>query len=337
MRLSRTVRSGLSLILSCVSLPATAAADSLPALHADGARVSLSGLSSGAFMAVQYDVAFSASVIGVGVVAGGPYNCAWVNPGGITTCMQGSPSGLASFGAASSFAAIGSIDPVSKIAAQKVYLFSGTKDTVVKQSAMNAVRDFYVAAGVPAAKLRYVNNTAAGHAFISGSFGNGCSTNATPYVNECKLGTKLYDQPGAILSYLYGPLSPKSASLSSQPQTFDQSEFPGAIGSGMAQQGYVYVPATCKTGGAPCAVHVVFHGCAQSADLVGDAVYGKLGYNAWGDANRIILLYPQVNKSTFPANPMGCWDWWGYSGLNFQTQSGAQLSVIHAMVQRLTS
>jgi len=41
------------------------AADALPALHADGARTSVSGLSSGAFMAVQYGVAFSGSVIGV--------------------------------------------------------------------------------------------------------------------------------------------------------------------------------------------------------------------------------------------------------------------------------
>lgn len=341
MRFNRAVRSSLSVLLSltCLSLATAAAAtaDKLPNLHADPARVSVSGLSSGAFMAVQYDVAFSASVIGIGVVAGGPYNCAWVNPGGITTCMQGTPSGLASYGSASSFAAMGMVDPVARIAAQKVYLFSGTKDTVVKQSAMNAVRDFYVAAGVPAAQLSYINNTTAGHAFISDNFGNDCSTNATPYVNECKLGTTLYDQPGAILAHIYGKLSAKSATLSAQPVPFDQSEFPGAIGSGMAPQGYLYVPADCNQTGAKCAVHVVFHGCAQSADAVGDAVYGKLGYNQWADANRIIMLYPQVNKSTFPVNPMGCWDWWGYSGLNFQTQSGAQLSVIRAMVQRLTS
>ncbi|WP_218647566.1 hypothetical protein [Sphingobium lactosutens] len=52
-------------------------------MGADPARISISGLSSAAFMAVQYDVAFSASTIGVGVVAGGPYNCVYVNVGGI--------------------------------------------------------------------------------------------------------------------------------------------------------------------------------------------------------------------------------------------------------------
>jgi poly(3-hydroxybutyrate) depolymerase len=288
-------------------------------------------------MAVQYDVAFSDSVIGVGVVAGGPYNCAWVNIGGIGTCMQGTPAGLASFGSASSFAALGQIDPISKIPAHKIYLFSGTKDIIVKQSAMNAVRDFYVAANVPANNIRYVNQTAAGHAFLSNRFGNGCAVNKPPYVNECKVGSALYDQPAAILSHIYGKLSAKAVALSADPIAFDQSEFPGSTGSGMALQGYAYIPASCRMDASRCAIHVVFHGCLQSADLVGDAVYGKLGYNEWADANGIIVLYPQVNKNTFLLNPQGCWDWWGYSGLNFQVQSGAQLSAVRAMVRRLTS
>ncbi|MES2951251.1 MAG: hypothetical protein V4858_22180, partial [Pseudomonadota bacterium] len=55
------------------------AADDLPALNAMALRTSVSGLSSGAFMSVQYGTAYSASVMGVGVVAGGPYNCAYVN------------------------------------------------------------------------------------------------------------------------------------------------------------------------------------------------------------------------------------------------------------------
>lgn len=36
----------------------------------------MSGLSSGAFFAVQFHVAFSKSIMGVGVIAGGPYYCA---------------------------------------------------------------------------------------------------------------------------------------------------------------------------------------------------------------------------------------------------------------------
>jgi len=334
MRIRQLLR---SLFLACLflsPLAASAASKKLPAAGADPARVSISGLSSGAFMAVQYDVAFSASTIGVGVVAGGPYNCVYVNLGGIYTCMQGLPSGQASYEAAVGFAALDQVDPVSNIAGQKIYLFSGTKDPVVRQSVMDAVRDFYRAAQVPATNIQYVNGTTAGHAFISDDFGSGCDMTQAPFVNECTVGGRLYDQPAAILTQIYGPLKPKATTLSAQPIAFDQTRFAGAL-SGMAPSGYVYIPASCQLSAAKCAVHVVFHGCVQSADAVGDAVYGKLGYNEWADTNGIIILYPQVNKSIFPYNPKGCWDWWGYSGLNFQTKGGSQLSAVHAMVQRL--
>jgi poly(3-hydroxybutyrate) depolymerase len=313
------------------------AADKLPALGADPARTSVSGLSSGAFMAVQYDVAYSSTTRGVGVVAGGPYNCAFVNLGGIGTCMLGAPLGSASYEAALGFAAIGQIDPVENLAKSKVYLFSGTNDPVVKQSVVDSVRDFYRLANVPAANLVYVNNVASGHAFISPWFGNLCATTAPPFVNECRVESSgLYDQPGAILTQIYGSLNAKSKTLSAKPVAFDQTEFVSPA-TGMAATGYLYIPSSCQnTTARNCAVHVVFHGCKQGAGEAGDAVYGKAGYNEWADANGVVILYPQVDPTEIPDNPEGCWDWWGYTGLNFQTQSGQQLSAVHAMVQRLT-
>lgn len=130
--------------------PAATQPAKLPALGADPARISTSGLSSGGFMALQYAVAFSASTMGVGVVAGGPYNCAYVTLGGIAACMEGAPVGAASYDAAVSFAALGQVDPVDRLKSQKVYLFSGTEDKTVKQTVVDAVRDFFSAAGTPA-------------------------------------------------------------------------------------------------------------------------------------------------------------------------------------------
>jgi poly(3-hydroxybutyrate) depolymerase len=315
---------------------AVAAVKKLPALGADATKVSISGLSSGAYMAVQYGVAFSSSTVGVGVVAGGPYNCAYVNIGGVITCMSGAPIGLWSYEAALGFAFLGQIDSVDYLAPQKIYLFSGTSDPIVKQSVMDAVWDFYTAAHVPAANIRYIKQLPAGHAFISDDFGGSCGSTAAPYVNECTSGGVLYDQPNAILTQIYGPLHPKAATLSATPMAFRQTEFASSL-TGMAKTGYVYIPAACQRGGGTkCAVHVVFHGCTQSAAEVGDAVYGRLGYNEWADSNGIVVLYPQVNTSVIPYNPKGCWDWWGYSGLNFQTQGGPQLSAVRAMVKRLT-
>jgi poly(3-hydroxybutyrate) depolymerase len=48
----------------------------LPAFNVDIRQTSVSGLSAGGFMAVQFDVAFSSILKGAGIIAGGPYSCA---------------------------------------------------------------------------------------------------------------------------------------------------------------------------------------------------------------------------------------------------------------------
>ena len=52
------------------------AAQPLPGLGADGAGLTVSGISSGGYMAVQFQVVFSKQVRGAGVIAAGPYDCA---------------------------------------------------------------------------------------------------------------------------------------------------------------------------------------------------------------------------------------------------------------------
>lgn len=178
----------LACLLACLVLAAQAAqaADELPVLHADADRTTVSGLSSGGFMAVQYGVAFSASVRGVGVIAGGPYLCAWLpGNGGVEGCMSGTPLGSASWGAALVQSALGQADPAAGVAAQRIYLFSGTHDETVKPPVMAATRDFYVAAGVPPTRLQWVGRLPAGHAFLAPDFGGACGSNGPPYIERC--------------------------------------------------------------------------------------------------------------------------------------------------------
>ena len=59
-----------------LSPPAGVAAEALPKLGADLDQTSVSGLSSGAYMAGQLQVAHSKHVVGSGIVAGGPFACA---------------------------------------------------------------------------------------------------------------------------------------------------------------------------------------------------------------------------------------------------------------------
>jgi poly(3-hydroxybutyrate) depolymerase len=89
---------------------------SLPAYAANSEQTSVSGLSSGAFMAVQMQVAYSSSIVGAGIVAGGPYYCAANNVLYAGICMgqvpfvPPNPSLMAR--ATRNFAATQQIDPL---------------------------------------------------------------------------------------------------------------------------------------------------------------------------------------------------------------------------------
>ena len=52
------------------------AQERLPALAADLSRTSVSGISSGGFMAAQIATAYSSRFVGVGIIAAGPFYCA---------------------------------------------------------------------------------------------------------------------------------------------------------------------------------------------------------------------------------------------------------------------
>lgn len=337
----------LSLLGFCWAPVVTA--QELPALGADRTQVSVSGLSSGGFMAVQYSVAWSSEVMGVGVVAGGLYNCgarfAWQGPQVlIASCMSRPWSAADSWRAVTGFARDAVIDPVGNIARQRVYLFSGSHDGIVVPAVMRSVFEFYRLARVPAAALRYVDALPASHAFVSATVGGRCEDTDASYVVRCLDHGQPYDQPHEILDHIYGLKAAPAAALSAKPIAFDQTRYGSALAA-MARTGYAYVPEDCRRRHG-CRVHVVFHGCLQSVDSLGgsDVIYAQLGYNRWADTNRIILLYPQVDRSpsvgnfpvTLPLNPKGCWDWWGYSQpFGFQLRHGLQIDSVRRMVARL--
>ena len=152
-----------------------------------------------------------------------------------------------------------------------------------------------------------------------------CDEFASPYLPDCD-----YDAAGEMLGHLIGGLRSR-VPAGGELLAFDQSEFGDAS---LHATGYLYLPASCRSGG--CAVHVFFHGCRQSAELVGDAVARGAGLNEWAEANRLMVLYPQVAaRSLSPMNPLGCWDWWGYTGDDYATREAAQLQAVRAMLERL--
>jgi poly(3-hydroxybutyrate) depolymerase len=325
-----------------------AAGETLPALKADLSRTSVSGLSSGAYMAGQFQVAYSGLVIGAGLVAGGPYGCA-NTPGGswipywpyvqgmnlsraVSHCMDagsfftGVP-GAAELGRqAERLAESGRIDPLDGLKNDKVYIFSGANDGTVERPVVERAAELYRKLGLPEGNIAFVKHEKAAHAFVAEEGGLACGESGPPFINDCD-----YDQAKAILQAIYGELRGPSEPAG-QYLSFDQTPFASVADSGLDGEGVAYIPQTCGSERG-CAVHVVFHGCKQGREKLGDAFIKGSGFARWAEANGIIVLFPQVKASS--ENPNGCWDWWGYTGRHFLEREAPQMAATRAMLGRL--
>ncbi|KAA3622740.1 MAG: hypothetical protein DWQ08_12400 [Proteobacteria bacterium] len=350
--LQRLARRVALILTIATGSPAGCTASTLPELEIDVAAITVSGLSSGGFMAVQIHVARSSLFSGAGVVAGGPYACAlgsiWPALVTATTiCMDiegdfipfaGPPSVDASVRATRDAWAMDAIDDPGNMRDDRVYLFSGARDNTVPTSVMDAVEDYYLEF-VDADGISYQNSIDAGHGFATMEEGVACSMTASPYLNDCN-----YDTAGEILDHLYGGSlsAPRNRYREDGLIEFDQAPFtpPGFSPRdvSLADQGFIYVPEDCADG-ARCALHVALHGCRQHAGAVGRAFVEGAGFNAWAEANDIVVLYPQARAvdAIRPdrTNPRGCWDWWGYTGNGFHLRAAPQISTIAAMVESL--
>jgi poly(3-hydroxybutyrate) depolymerase len=321
---------GGALVIAGALLGSTvAAATGLPRLTIEPGTVTVSGASSGGYMATQVQVAHASLVKGAGIFAAGPWYCA---RGSLTRALgecfdkpESAPAAAELVAEAKRAAAAGRIDDTKALADDRVWVFRGSRDDKVAKPVVDALVEFY-RAFVPPANVAYVTNVAAAHGVPTLKAGAACGVTASPYLNACD-----YDGVGQMLGYLYGPLQPVGT-----PGTtvkFDQAAY-DPKGS-LADEGFLYVPAAC-TRGTPCRLHVAFHGCRQGAEFVGDAFVRGAGYDRWAETNRIVVLYPQAKKSLLmPLNPQGCWDWWGYQDADYAVRAGTQVSAIRAMVKAI--
>jgi poly(3-hydroxybutyrate) depolymerase len=351
---SRNASRCLAVVAALLTAAPAFAADlaALPPLNAPIGDSSVSGLSSGAFMAVQFGTAWSSIIKGVGVVAGGPFECAQNSVIGTGPCMHGPPPPLHFFtDTATETAATGEIDATANLARQQIYVFNGTKDTTVKRAVTDETAAFYrhfLGEAGAKAHLLYEHALDAGHAFVvpetAATAGlNDCATSDAPFINRCGD----YDQAGVILRHIYGALNPPSApdALAGSVKSFDQKKYtaPKApVDLSLGNEGFVFVPKDCAdAAAAACRVHIVLHGCKQNSGAIGRTLVDKVGFNAWADTNRIIVLYPQTTAITTSTtlNPNACWDWWGYlmQDRNYFTKSGAQIKALKAMLDDLTA
>src|SRR4051812_46457650 len=174
---------------AAVAFALNAQAVTLPKLNVDKTQTTVSGLSSGGFMANQLGYAYASTFKGVGVFAGGPYMCA--GHSNYTACMYN-----ATISASMLSAMQGDIDRWSGnanddkagVAGQKVFLFVGTSDFTVGPNPVSAVHSQYAANGVPAANLDHVTRSGTAHVFptdFDGTGDNACGSSVSPYIANC--------------------------------------------------------------------------------------------------------------------------------------------------------
>ncbi|HEX7719908.1 MAG TPA: PHB depolymerase family esterase [Woeseiaceae bacterium] len=315
------------LLLTACGSPAPPVSEPQMSYNIDPTRITVSGASSGAYMAGQLHVAHASLISGVALLAGGPYACAG---GSMQTalgpCIKGDGIDQATLvDRIEHYASSGQIDDPQEMQGDRVWIFHGKADQVVDRSVSQSSVELY-GRYIDRGQIAFIDSVEVVHGMPTLSTGVPCDELATPFLNACN-----YDAAGEMLQHLYGPLNSRVTS-SGDLATVDQAPYADAQ---FWDHAFVYAPEACQSG-AECGLHVAFHGCQQSAEFVGDAFARGAGYNEWAEANRIVVLYPQVKSSKFaPLNPLGCWDWWGYTGDEYATKSGMQVMAVREMIDQL--
>lgn len=304
----------------------------LPKLNVDMNRITVSGVSSGGFMAVQLHVAHSSLFQGAASVAGGIWECAKGDSGrSQTVCMMGPQSidvkELTDL--ARERAKRGEIDDLKNLASSRVAIFASPKDMVIKAVSSDKLEEFYREFVTPTSITRLTHPTAA-HGFPTLSYGNACGSMGAPWILNCN-----DDLAGKLLASTE-PHGRTLAARGTQDLTsliyFDQSKIVKS-NSHLYAWGAAYVPRSCRIVGAKCGVHVALHGCQMNPDFIQQKFIENAGYNEWAESNDLIVLYPQAAKGT--GNPYACWDWFGYSGSNYTTKAGVQIEAIRTILSHI--
>jgi poly(3-hydroxybutyrate) depolymerase len=338
--------------------PAPATSDAELPGDLDLSAVTVSGLSSGGFFAHQFHVAYSQSVAGAGIVAGGPYGCVETisNPywpfstldrlsAALVACTHywgdrywglrpGAPDASDSVTLIEAASDRGEIDDPGFLSGDRAWLFHGELDEVVPEAVFEALEGVY--SHYLEAPALEVHRHAAAHGLPVSRFPDDsrfaapdCDEHKAPFLVACG-----FDAVELMLRHLHPgeiPGTPADSHQAGSLMPFDQTRFFEDPQSSLRAAGYVYVPDPCRT--QSCRLHVAFHGCRQTIEAVHDDFVRDAGYNGWAAAARIVVLYPQVTAS--PANPNGCWDFWGYSGDDYRVQDGRQMRAVKAMIARM--
>ena len=295
------------------------------------AQYTVSGLSSGGYMANQYHIAHSSQVTGAGILAAGPYYCSQGSLGTAMAQCLGDGSALKNKDlqqAISEAHQKGQVDSPKHLKDDKIWLLHGTLDKRVGRSVNDALYRQYQEF-VPKTQIRYVNDQPFNHSFPTENFGIECSAHGAPFIAKCQ-----FDAAKEMLTWLTSE-SHKAESKGGALYRLPQPQQIKNQATGLAEEAYVYIPTQCQQGES-CQIHISFHGCSQNVQSIGLDYVKHTGINDWAEQHNTVVVYPQVASGN-PVNPLACWDWWGYSSAAFHTKQAPQILAVQSMLEALNA
>lgn len=297
-------------------------------------QVTVSGISSGAAMALQYAVAHSASVNGVAAIAGPSWGCArGLVSTAINDCMCGRQPLPSALPLAQELARSGAIDPLANgrpKALSRGFVFHSPLDATVVASTGQASAAF-LASFIGTPPVVDTGNNAdgsnhAGHGIVSPGGTDRCEASAKDrsYVRQCGQEDNARDLFKALFPGVQQDEAKRRNQVNATDiQPFDQRPFIAAVTrSGdyiapdslafffyptrserrqrldMAATGYVHVPPSCRQAGARCGLHIAFHGCKQQVREFALTA----GYVQWAELHRQIVLFPAIDQGASPVS-----------------------------------
>lgn len=305
-------------------------AEEAPRLGIDPGRITVSGMSSGAQMAHQLHLAYSDLFSGAALLAGGPFGCATGSVKNALGRCLGKPDTEIPVNELlmhiKQAAGDGRLASLENLDDDPVWIFHGSLDKAVPESVNAALIEIYQGL-IPIENIHSVSDIPATHTFPAKGSGGACDQIVPPYVGDCD-----YDAAGVLLQSLYPGLVAPGAGIKTDLEIVNLA---GADDALLDETAYLFVPAACTARDAGCALHMVLHGCAQSASQVQTGFIEQSGYLPWAEANQIVLAFPQ-SKPSMP-NALACWDWWGYSGENYLWRDGKQMQLLANWIKDLAN
>jgi hypothetical protein len=291
--------------------------------------VSVSGISSGAYMASQYHISHSSYINAATLFAGGPYFCSQGNPyTALGLCMKDETGkinleSLKQKVKTLEFSKL--IDSIENLKKSKLKVVSGKRDLTVRQRVSKSAVDFYKKLKV--SDIQFLSEFDIAHTFPTIDKGNNCnSPSSSPFISSCEIdGAEIALSTSKDVLDFSGDVDDANFFKIDQWKVAPMSAF------SMAQYAIAFVPDQCKE--KSCSLHVAFHGCKQTRLNIDDQFIKDTGYANWAQGSDIIVLFPQTLPSF--VNPNGCWDWWGYSSPLYHTKKGPQIQAVHKMVKKI--